>query len=71
MFYDVKIMNSQGKIKKIVPAHALSKSYWNEFQVEESNKSLNTTARKQVPGWVKRRLDLEYNFPRDRSTSAA
>ena len=28
MFYDVKIMNSQGKVEKIVPAHELSKSYW-------------------------------------------
>ena len=44
MFYDVKIMNSQGKVKKIVPAHELSKSYWKKFQDEETNKSLNTTA---------------------------
>lgn len=69
MFYDVKIMNSQGKIKRIVPAQELSKSYWNKFHVEESNKTLNTSGRKQVPSWVKKRLDMEYTFPRD--TSAA
>ena len=71
MFYDVKIMNSQGKVEKIVPAHELSKSYWKKFQAEETNKSLNATARKQVPGWVKRKFDVEYSFSKGRSTSAA
>ncbi|MBC8287922.1 MAG: hypothetical protein H8E42_10665 [Nitrospinae bacterium] len=71
MLYDVKIMNSQGKIKKIVSAQELSKSFWNKFQDEESNKTLNTSGRKQVPGWVKKRLDMEYTFPRDTFTPAA
>ncbi len=71
MFYDVKILNSQGKIKKVISAQELSKSYWNTFHVEESNKTLNTSSRKQVPGWVKKRLDMEYTFPLNTFTPAA
>ncbi len=71
MFYDVKIMNPQGKVKRIVSSQEVSKSYWNSFQYEEANKTLNTSSRKQVPSWVKKRLDNEYAMPRDSYNSAA
>jgi hypothetical protein len=71
MFYDVKIMDAQGKTTKIVSSKEISNSYWNAFQYEESNKTLNTSSRKQVPSWVKKRLDNEYAMPRDSYNSAA
>lgn len=71
MFYDVKIMDAQGKIKKIVTSEEISKTYWKNFQYEEANKSLNTSARKQVPSWVKKKLDAEYTMPMDSYNSAA
>lgn len=63
MFYDVKIMNPQGKVKKVVSSQEISKSYWNSFQYDEANKSLNTSSKKQVSSWVKKRLDTEYVMP--------
>ena len=71
MFYDVKIMDAQGKVKRIVSSQEISKSYWKAFQFEEANKSLNTSTRKQVPGWVKKKLDTEYAMPMDSYNSAA
>jgi hypothetical protein len=71
MFYDVKIMDAQGKTTKIVSAQEISNSYWNAFQYEEANKTLNTSSRKQVPSWVKKRLDTEYSMPMDNYNSAA
>lgn len=71
MFYDVKIMNPKGEVKRIVSSQEISKSYWNSFQYEEANKTLNTSTRKQVPSWVKKRLDNEYAMPRDNYNSAA
>jgi hypothetical protein len=71
MFYDVKIMDARGKTTKIVSSQEISNSYWNAFQYEEANKTLNTSSRKQVPSWVKKRLDNEYSMPRDSYNSAA
>jgi hypothetical protein len=49
MFYDVKIMNPRGEVKRIISSQEISRSYWNSFQYEEANKTLNTSTRKQVP----------------------
>ena len=63
MFYDVKIMDPQGKAQKIVSSQEISKSYWNSFQYDQANKSLNTSSKKQVSSWVKKRLDAGYVMP--------
>lgn len=60
MFYDVKILDPQGEVKKIIPAQELSKKHWHAFQHEEANKTLNSGSRKQVPNWVKKKLDVDY-----------
>ncbi len=62
MFYDVKVLNPQGKIKKIISGQELAKRYWNVFYSAEANRSLNSTGTKQVPGWMKKKLDREYSF---------
>jgi len=71
MFYDVKILNPQGEVKKIVSSQELSRRYWNAFQTSEANKTLNTSSRKQVPTWVKKKLDSEYAPPQGSYNSAA
>ncbi|MBT5550908.1 MAG: hypothetical protein HOJ79_10560 [Nitrospina sp.] len=70
MFFDVKIMNPDGEIKKIVSAQELSARFWNEFDYAEANKTLNTSTIKQVPNWVKKKLDMEYAHVRVTSLSA-
>jgi hypothetical protein len=70
MFYDVKILNPQGKIKKIISGPELKKRYWEMFYYTESNKTLNSTGVKQVPSWVKKKLDMDFVQFRDQSSSA-
>ena len=71
MFNDVKIMSPQEKVERGRFVSRNQKSYWDSFQYEEANKTLNTSTRKQVSSWVKKRLDNEYVMPRDSYNSAA
>ncbi len=71
MFYDVKTFNAQGEIKRIVSAEELSRSHWNAFQTAEANKTLNSSTHKQVPAWVKKKLDREYVLPWNNYNPAA
>ena len=52
-------------MKEVVSSQEIRKSYWNSFQYEEANKTLNTSTRKQDSIWVKKRLDNEYVMLRD------
>jgi hypothetical protein len=70
MFHDVKILNPQGEVKKIVSGEELSEKYWNNFYFAEANKTLNTSATKQVPNWVKKKLDMEFAHMRVPSISS-
>jgi hypothetical protein len=70
MFYDVKILNPQGKTLKIVSGEELRARHWEEFYDAEARKNLNSNGRKQVPGWVKKKLDMEYSYLQGMSISA-
>ncbi|MBT3508905.1 MAG: hypothetical protein HN472_05095 [Nitrospina sp.] len=70
MFYDVKVLNPQGKVKKIISEQELSTKYWNAFYTHEANKTLNSSGTKQVPNWVKKKLDMDYAHVRITSLSA-
>lgn len=70
MFHDVKILNPQGKIKKVISKQELSARYWDEFYHAEANKTLNSNGRKQVPSWVKKKLDSEFAHVQTASLSA-
>lgn len=37
MFYEVRVLNSQGEIQKVLNPEQLSRKYWQNFKVEESN----------------------------------
>ncbi len=34
MFYEVRVLNSKNKVKKIISSQQLSKKYWNEFETQ-------------------------------------
>ena len=67
MFYEVKILDPQGKIIKIISGQELGKRYWKAFFIAEANKTLNSSGYQRVPTWVKKRLDMEYFQYEDRS----
>jgi len=60
MFYDVRILNKDGSVKKTIPAKKLSEKHWKTFEQMEDGIGLLSTAVKPVPGWVKRKLDLQF-----------
>ena len=60
MFYDVKILSSQGDLIKIISGKENSLRHWKGFYDAEANKTLNSSGRKQVPIWVKKKLGMEY-----------
>ena len=36
MFYEVKILNAKGDVKKIIPSSKLSKRYWDSVLTKET-----------------------------------
>jgi hypothetical protein len=60
MFYDVKILNPQGKIKKIISRQELGKRHWKDFFIANANNRIGSTNNPQVPNWMKKKPDVEY-----------
>jgi len=60
MFYEVRVYQPDGKLKKKITSSQLHQKHWNEFERTESEISLNNPGMKPVPGWVKQKLDLEF-----------
>ena len=54
MFYDVKVLDPQGRIKKIIPSQELSRLHWKAFNFNEEIKDLPTSKRPKVSRWVKK-----------------
>ncbi len=69
MFYDVKILNASGQIKKVISARELSKMHWHAFQVSEENIGPGSRKTSKVPGWVKKKLDLQFSGFKNSSAS--
>ncbi|GJL79548.1 MAG: hypothetical protein NPINA01_25370 [Nitrospinaceae bacterium] len=47
MFYEVKILNPKGKVKKVVSPSQLSKRYWNDFYIKLNPARDEKSRRKQ------------------------
>ena len=60
MFYEVRIKNPDGTLKKVVTQNILQKMHWENFEKYESDIGLMPANRPQVPAWVKRRLQGTY-----------
>jgi hypothetical protein len=68
MFYQVKVLDGEGKLKKVVTSNELSKRYWNAF-FEDANgdsKTKTTTTAKQTR---KKKKELEFYFDNFCSTN--
>jgi hypothetical protein len=60
MFYEVKVLDPQGKLKQVISANELRQVHWQNFKEMEEKNQLTTTGRERVPRWVKERLDVEF-----------
>ena len=60
MFYEVKVINPQGKIKKVVSSKELAKRHWKDFFITSSENWEVSSNKQRVPGWMKKKLDIEY-----------
>jgi hypothetical protein len=60
MFYEVKILDPQGKVKKVLSRQELGKRHWKDFFIANAEKRKASINNLRVPGWLKKKLDLEY-----------
>lgn len=60
MFYEVRVYQPDGQLKKKISSFELNKKHWQQFEKIESEISLNNPGMKPVPSWVKNKLDLEF-----------
>ncbi|GJL78205.1 MAG: hypothetical protein NPINA01_11940 [Nitrospinaceae bacterium] len=60
MFYEVKVLNPDGTMKKVVSSDDLKKTHWDNFRKAEESMSLQTSDRRKVPQWVKETLDAQF-----------
>lgn len=60
MFYDVRVLNPDGTMKKVITSSELQLTHWNNFRKAEESLSLQTSERRKIPQWVKQKLDLQF-----------
>lgn len=60
MFYEVRIMNPDGTLKKVVSSKDLKTTHWDNFKKAEESLSLQNSDRPKVPKWVKDTLDVQF-----------
>ena len=65
MFYDVRILGPDGKVKRTIHSNELSNRHWRNFATMEGSMTLTTAGQSNVPGWIKKKLDVEYPDDRD------
>jgi|SaaInl7_135m_RNA_FD_contig_51_1460350_length_686_multi_3_in_0_out_0_2 hypothetical protein len=62
MFYDVRILNAKGKLKKTLSAQELSRRYWKNIREQESGLNPGTSKVRRLSSEMRRKLDVL--FPR-------
>lgn len=67
MFHQVRILKPNGQVKAIISEEELSRTYWERFFKAEDSFSMVNTNGKNVPSWVKKRLDMEFVETADKS----
>ncbi|KMP10678.1 hypothetical protein UR09_02850 [Candidatus Nitromaritima sp. SCGC AAA799-A02] len=63
MFYPVTIYSPDGRVKKVISTKALEKRHWKNFFKSVESRAVLKDTRRQIPGWVKKKLDLDYPEP--------
>jgi hypothetical protein len=54
MFYDVKILRADGKIRKVIPAVELRRRHWEKFQMDLLPGERMSAMRKKAAGGIKK-----------------
>ena len=67
MFHPVRVLNPNGKVKAIICEDELSQKYWSQYFNAEGSYNMVQSNSKQVPTWVKKKLDMEYSDSPDRA----
>lgn len=60
MFYEVRVMDRNGRLRKVVSAKQLSRMYWQHFQKEETSRTTSGRAQNKIRREVRKRLAEEY-----------
>ena len=60
MFYDVRVLNPDGTMKKVITSSELQLTHWDKFRKSEESLSLQTSERRKIPQWIKEKLDLQF-----------
>ncbi len=60
MFYEVRVFDPSGNLKKKIPSDYLTKQFWEKFYQNENEKSFGSVLSTKIPSWVKEKLDLEF-----------
>lgn len=61
MIYPVKVLNKNGKVKKVISSSKLTDEYWNNFYADENQIDLmNGPKNNNIPRHVKKKLDLKF-----------
>jgi len=60
MFYDVRVLNPDGTMKKVITSNELKVTHWDKFRKAEESLSLQTSERRKIPQWIKEKLDLQF-----------
>ena len=69
MFYDVRVLNPDGTMKKVITSSELQLTHWDKFRKSEESLSLQTSERRKIPQWIKEKLDLQFpDFSESRYT---
>ncbi len=60
MFYNVRILGPDGKLKKIIKSRELSVRHWRNFDKMEGDMALTTSGQLKVPSWIDKKLEVEF-----------
>jgi len=60
MFYEVRILNADMKIKKVISQDELVQRFWRRFYRDEKNHGLLSSGRNKLPDKVRKQLMRQF-----------
>ena len=65
MLHEVRILNSKGKIKKLISSQELRKEHWRKFNELSHEITIGKLSRGRVPRLVRQALASEFRDPEE------
>ena len=56
MFYEVRILNSSMKLKRVIDSEELNQKFWKDFENDNKNKMFGSLGERRVPWKIKKQL---------------